>query len=301
MDLIRVHAPTSVVLLCGGPLDVKSPTPTSLREAFTRVAQKSSFPKHTSLLPEQLDAFFPRGGYRDILTFEFDIAQISDLIILFTESFGSAAELGAFAISPEIAPRLLVFIDDYYYGHDLFIKLGPIRSLENDYGDAAICVLDRHDINISRIENIAGLNISIFAERIIAAFSARIKQTRSRTTFNRTSPGHIIKFTVGLIQHYGALTLDEIDVFLYSLEIRIPLNRLSDMLLCAEFAGWILKEKFGINNYYIAKSENQALQYKLREECQHIDKLRWKTDIRDYWMHNDPERFNAITKNILRR
>jgi hypothetical protein len=44
-------------------------------------------------MAEDLNAFFPNGNYHDILTFEADIAQLSDLVLLFSESFGSAAEL----------------------------------------------------------------------------------------------------------------------------------------------------------------------------------------------------------------
>jgi hypothetical protein len=126
VNSVRVHAPTSVILVCGGRSDVTATKPTSLRDAYVKLLHRKEFSKYKTLLAEELQAFFPNGQYRDILTLEADIAQISDLIILFTESFGSAAELGAFAIMPTIAPKLLVVIDDHYYGEDSFIKLGSL-------------------------------------------------------------------------------------------------------------------------------------------------------------------------------
>lgn len=95
---IRVHAPAPAIFLCGGLVNVTKPVPPSLRDAFTRLPQKPPFSPYLLILAEELNAFFPEGEYKDILKFETDIAQICDLIILFSESFGSAAELGAFSM-----------------------------------------------------------------------------------------------------------------------------------------------------------------------------------------------------------
>jgi hypothetical protein len=300
---LRVHAPAPLIFLCGGPYDATASTPKSLRDAFMRSAHKKPFDRHFPLLAEDLNAFFPRGQYKDILSFEADLAQISDLIILFSESFGSAAELGAFSMVPEIAPRLLVVIDDHYYGHNSFITLGPIRSLENAYGETSVCVLNRTDINISSIRNIETINISVFSERLGAAFTTRIKTAREHTTFNKERHGHVIKLIVGLIQHYGALTLDEIDLFLDFWSIKLSRDRLSDLLLCAEFANWTLKDKRGLSTYYLTTATNEALQYKLRADLPdlarfnpiQLKKERWRADIVEYWRRNEPDRFSSIT------
>ena len=75
-----------------------------------RIHHIPPFSRYLTILAEDLNAFFPEGEYKDILKFETDIAQICDLIILFSESYGSAAELGAFSMIEEIARRLLVGI-----------------------------------------------------------------------------------------------------------------------------------------------------------------------------------------------
>ena len=291
----RVHAPAPVVFICGGPCDVKAIKPMSLRDAFMRLTHKKPFDRHITLLAEELNAFFPRGHYKDILSLEADIAQISDLIILFSESFGSAAELGAFAMVPDIAPRLLVVIDDHHYEDNSFIKLGPIRSLENAYGERAICVLNRADIKIDDIRRVENLDLTVFSERIAEAFSERVKTNHERTTFDKNRNGHIIKLVAGLIQHYGALTLDEIDVLLYCLDIKIQQDRLSDLLLCAEFAEWIIKDKRGLYTYYLAVAGNEALQYSFLPNISKIDKFRWRATIAEYWKQTDPNRFSSIT------
>jgi hypothetical protein len=90
---IRVHAPAPAIFLCGGPVDAKVAAPPSLRDAFMRIHHTAPFSRYLTILAEDLNAFFPEGEYKDILKFETDIAQICDLIILFSESYGSAAEL----------------------------------------------------------------------------------------------------------------------------------------------------------------------------------------------------------------
>ena len=100
---IRVHAPAPAIFLCGGEVDAKVASPPSLRDAFMRIHHTPPFSRYLTILAEDLNAFFPEGEYKDILKFETDIAQICDLIILFSESYGSAAELGAFSMIEEIA------------------------------------------------------------------------------------------------------------------------------------------------------------------------------------------------------
>jgi hypothetical protein len=132
---IRVYAPGSFFFLCGGKYDILGVTSISLRDAFLKICNSSAFKSRMTLIAEDVNAFFPNANYKDILSLESDIAQIADLVLLFSESYGSVAELGAFSVTEEIARRLLVFIDDKSYNEDSFIKLGPLRSLENKYGE----------------------------------------------------------------------------------------------------------------------------------------------------------------------
>lgn len=66
----------------------------------------------------------------DLLTFEEYIAEFSDAIILFIESYGSACELGAFAVNPHLMNKLFVFSDIGYVSSNSFINIGPLRKLQ---------------------------------------------------------------------------------------------------------------------------------------------------------------------------
>ncbi|TGR29099.1 MULTISPECIES: retron St85 family effector protein [unclassified Mesorhizobium] len=294
---IRVMAPSPIILLCGGPIEVETPNPSSLREAFTRIYERPGLNAYATVTPEEFEIFAPHGQYTDWLSFESEFAQIVDLIVLFSESYGSVAELGAFSMVEEIALRLLVVIDDRSYNDKSFIKLGPILYLESKYGKSSICVVNRNDVKIERITNVEGVDLDRLAENLISAIEARRQDYKEHTTFDASRPGHLIKLIVGLIQHYGALTAVEIEVLLYALELKVPTTKIPDYLLCAANAGWIVKDKRGLQEYYCAKPNiKQAVTYKIRKDiaAEDKDRDRWRTRVIAYWKDKEPVRFSSI-------
>jgi hypothetical protein len=54
---------------------------------------------------------------------------LSGAILLFAESAGSLAELGAFAALKTVAPSLIAVLSDYYYEQSSFIRNGPVKYL----------------------------------------------------------------------------------------------------------------------------------------------------------------------------
>ncbi len=109
---IHVREPFEVVLLCGGQFgSVSDPTPKSLRDAFLKAILPKPLQNRHLIQAEEITREFDFfRSYDDILVFETDLAQIVELIILFCESEGSLAELGAFAVIDEIMKRLFVVV-----------------------------------------------------------------------------------------------------------------------------------------------------------------------------------------------
>lgn len=294
---LHVRAPSPIILLCGGPIDVKTPKPVSLREAYTLVYGRTTLRDYANVTPEEFKIFAPDGNYQDWLSFESEFAQIVDLIILFSESYGSVAELGAFAMVEEIALRLLVVMDDKNYADPSFVKLGPVRRLETKYGKSAVCVLNRQDINISDITKVADVNLDKFAATLVAAITRRKSDYKERTTFIPDRTGHLIKLIVGLIQHYGALTETEIEVLLFAMDLKVRPEKIPDYLLCAVNANWILKDKRGVEEYFCAlPNTGPAIEYKLRKDLpvEEKDRERWRARVIEHWKTTDADRFSSI-------
>jgi len=60
------------------------------------------------------------------------LADISDIVIILVESFGTVAELGAFSLSPSLRKKLLPVLDKQFERHNSFINTGPVMWVNND-------------------------------------------------------------------------------------------------------------------------------------------------------------------------
>lgn len=74
----------------------------------------------------------------DLLSFEDFLAEASDAILLFVESYGTACELGAFSMKNKLVDKLIVFNDKNFLTTKSFINDGPIRKIKNTNNSNAI-------------------------------------------------------------------------------------------------------------------------------------------------------------------
>jgi hypothetical protein len=130
---LRLGPPRRFIFFCGGKIDRASSTPLSLRDYIGR---QITIKDANFVYAESATQLYRDTKYRDLIAFEEDIAQISDIVFLIGESAGSLAELGAFSMNDAIAPRLKVIVQDKYYAHESFIRNGPIRHLEEMRDDS---------------------------------------------------------------------------------------------------------------------------------------------------------------------
>ena len=127
------------IFLCGGPTDVRSPHPVSIRDAIYRELAKDSAVERRIRVAEHYKDWSHESIYRDLVSFERHLAELSSVIVLVLESPGSIAELGLFSVVDEFQGKLLVFIETEHYKSSSFIKLGPVDYLEKIHSNAAEC------------------------------------------------------------------------------------------------------------------------------------------------------------------
>ncbi|WP_156830928.1 retron St85 family effector protein [Kaistia granuli] len=294
MNSLHVHAPADFLFVCGGPFDATVNVAKSLRDAFLRMHARGVLGEQEAFVAEGVQIFAPHGPYTDILEFEADLAAMSDVVVLFSEASGSFAELGSFAVIDEVAERLIVVVEDKHYRADSFIKHGPILYLNNKYGPESTYVLNLKDINVASASNLSSLDYQAFEALMAKLMSERRNTSGGRSRFDKRRSSHIIKFIVGLIQHYRVLSFDEIDVILYALGLNEFRSRIDRLIYCAEHAGWIYVEKRGFARYCSPIKEKRALYYKLKPQAKAIIRERWLAQIADYWRKSDVMRFNII-------
>ena len=125
----RVVRRPDFVLLCGGKMRADGGEHPSCRSFFHAFLNESgSEVTNKVLLAEKvLEYFALTQRYRDLLTFEKDLAHLS---ILFIESPGSIAELGSFSVLEEVNTKLLVVIHQKHANKPTFIWRGPVAHIE---------------------------------------------------------------------------------------------------------------------------------------------------------------------------
>jgi hypothetical protein len=86
------------------------------------------------VLAETARDLFRSTKYKDLISFEEDIARIASLVLVIPESPGSLAELGAFATNEIIRRALCVIMQERFENDESFIRLGPIEHIIQNQG-----------------------------------------------------------------------------------------------------------------------------------------------------------------------
>ena len=132
-----VHIP-KFVFLCGESVkaETKSRNRNMIQHYFEHHARGKVFPIFVEGLWQMTSA-------HDLLTYEQLLAEVCDHIILFMESYGTAAELGSFASIQGIIDKLIVVNHRKFRDSDSFITQGPIRKIENkDCSNIVYCSME---------------------------------------------------------------------------------------------------------------------------------------------------------------
>lgn len=295
---LRVHRPSSIIFVCGGVTDTAAPNPISLRDCFLRIANSGGLPTHKVVIAEAGAPLQTDAGYSDLFQFENDIAAAVSLILLFSESPGSLAELGAFAALPSVAKRLLAVIDDTYYEQESFVRNGPIRFLEGEIGDESVFRLERAEVGIDADGNTANVNLAALSDQLAPAINERIDGFAVEDSFDNHEYGHIVLLIAGLIYDYGAMKFNEIKEALGTLGIDLSETRLRNLLYCNTIFGWTVKVKKGNNTFYVSTTSERAISFSQkkvgRRKVISDGGVRWRAKFREHWEKADRPRHNAI-------
>lgn len=131
-EAVRVYRPHHSVFLCGGLIskvdDERSVL--SVRDYLVRIRPIAKKLDGRIVLAETAQQLYRDTGYPDLISFEEDVARISSIVLVISESAGSLAELGAFASEPVIRPALRILISEEHAADESFVRFGPVKRIE---------------------------------------------------------------------------------------------------------------------------------------------------------------------------
>ncbi|HCG5966408.1 TPA: retron St85 family effector protein [Vibrio parahaemolyticus] len=104
----KINYPDHRIFVCGGQIDITEPIPLSFRQRLIgKLAATYPHIESEIVLAESFKDYFREHAYRDLLTFEDDIAQLASVVVIFLESPGSLVELGMFCTKPNFYKNYL--------------------------------------------------------------------------------------------------------------------------------------------------------------------------------------------------
>lgn len=113
------------VFLCGGGIEDDDSARSKMALIF------AEYPRYELLYPEDLfDDLLAGQGQYSLLKLENILADSVDAVVIFPESPGSFAELGAFSNNESLARKMIALSNKKYKSHKSFINYGPYRLIK---------------------------------------------------------------------------------------------------------------------------------------------------------------------------
>ena len=153
----------------------------------------------------------------NLLLQEAMMADVADLIIVFSESAGSFCELGAFTSLPHIRAITSVVEDVKYSKDNSFLNYGPIRMIASEQSELSnVFYIKQNNIMMSDkltsfIFNIRdnirnGYNISINNKRMVP--NALVRNKRNKYTY--VSIGSLVHEIIDLVSLLGPISFSDL-------------------------------------------------------------------------------------------
>jgi hypothetical protein len=243
-------------------------------------------------LAEDINAFNPDIPYENLIELEIDFARISDSVVIFSEGFGSLAELGAFSQVKEIAARMLVLMQTQHYEARSFIRDGPIRYLEKQY-PMSVQVFGWENKVDDRIK-LEEASFKGHVEEIKKTILDCLDRIPKKLKFRESDFGHKIILAAAIADMLGAAILEDFKNAFQKLGLAVTESDVKRMLFCASSVGWLKAEQKGHRRFFLPSFDAPPCDFAYKPDARLKDPMRWKRDIREYWDNKDQLRFKLI-------
>lgn len=304
IDIHRSHITYNpgLLFICGGECEDISKDPISVRDyAIRQITNEKILAR--LIQAEEMQSWLNSGAFEDLVLFEKALAHLADKIIIFVESPGSIAELGAFSFNEEISSKLLVFISSNYKESSSFITLGPIKKLLKNDGQS-VKFYSWNEAGSTKIKSDL-VKIPSLIDSIVSDIEGALgKQTVSRA-FKEDNVEHRLLFICDILNLFPALQMNEILDICLMAEVDITLSDIKGYLYILTRTK-LLKEVHHGETYYLIGdkyADSKFLKYAFKGEQKIHDRSRVKVEMLEYLNKSkdpkDRKRLKIIKGNPL--
>ena len=282
-DKARVELSNApIVLLCGGSVKIKNqpddpdPPLSSLRDAISR----STF-SYEIFRPEEITSWQADGIFKNLMTFETDLAAICTLVVIILESAGSLVELGAFSQLSELSEKIIAIRSNKFQNDRSFINLGILRY-----------IAEKHKSSIKSytwdIEEPSSITVEIIND-VISDIEDELGKLKKSEVLNLKQSSHLIVLICEIIQYFVALKESEIFDFLNTIGGTVSKDELKRKLFLLEEFKLIRKEQYSDSTFYLRSDEKyHRLRFSLKSG--RFDELRFQIECIEYYNTNTKHR-----------
>ncbi|MCX5463141.1 retron St85 family effector protein [Alcaligenes parafaecalis] len=270
-----IRRPKIVLIFGGGPIGIEADYRySSFRNAFLNWTHENRNPLVDCFqLPEYFHEWNHFENYPNLVEFERDAGALSSAILLFSESYGSLAELGVFCMDDVLSERLQVVIRREHYQQESFVVFGPLRKLIDTYGASSVCVIDAK--TVEQFYDEAAVVAEILQEKV--------NDHPKKEGFLSTRIRDQLLLIADVVDLFGALTESEVIDILKFMNVEI------DRKTFRKFIGQLKRFKLIEDcqqynqKYLIAPKENRQfyLDYTASEGARNFDRSRFKILVSD--------------------
>lgn len=222
-------------------------------------------------LPENYADWWAFSGYDDLLLFERDACHLARAVVLFPESPGSLAELGALSVDASIVDRLLVVVPSRFLQDQTqqsFLNLGPLKRAQSR---GLRCVISG--------ESTTELSHDDF-ETVMEFVGENLPRVPSTEKLRVDNPTHTLLLIADLVDLLLVSKLAELRSALAHFEVtmsEVALGRAVDLL---KFLQLIRVEFRGKEPFYVRREHaNRAwVDYTAKHGQPAFDRSRFKID-----------------------
>jgi hypothetical protein len=207
VDRCKIRNTPNLIFLCGGKTAEKGKYQSARDYFFRHLKTKASKIAPRVRLAEDVNAWFDRDVFPDLLELENYLADLADITILFVESPGSIAELGAFAASDVLRPKTLAVLNNYYDQRKTFISDGPVQKIRNENSQ----FVHNYDWNPRQLNsNPTKREFKEMADSLTKFLVNRDRLHAKEQSFDKTKSGHVLLMVADLIGMAGVATTVDI-------------------------------------------------------------------------------------------
>jgi hypothetical protein len=229
-------------------------------------------------LAEDIGLWMDHGTFADLLEVEEYVADLADLIILFVESPGSIAELGAFSALTTVQPKILAIVNKKF-GEPSFISDGPVRRLQQRLDGSSVYKY-LWNPTTARLNDQANLIVfKDLSEEICDILQHREETNPKEQSFNLKSHGHAMLMIADLIDFVFAATMTDIQDCMKGLGRPVDKSDLQKYLFLLKDLK-IIGEEYLNGSFYVSEGRGPYIAYDFKDGAQVKNRERAKFLVR---------------------